>query len=56
MSATPMLDLLDVILSGRPARFDNTRRPNLLPLLPARHAFSATCPCHDCGRVWEGGR
>lgn len=48
-----MIELLQLLESGKPGRFDNRKRPQLLP---ARHPFHVTCPCFECAHVWEGGR
>jgi len=44
-----MTDLLAAIESGEEVRFDNRRRPQLLPKV---HPFHVTCTCFECERVW----
>jgi hypothetical protein len=43
------VDLLRIIESGEPGRFDNSRRP---VILPKGHRFTVTCDCPTCAHVW----
>lgn len=47
---TGLVRLLEIIESGKPGRFDNSRRA---VMLPKQHSFSATCDCFECDQTWE---
>jgi hypothetical protein len=43
-------ELLAIIDSGKPGRFDNALRP---VILPKGHRFTVTCDCAECDHVWR---